>query len=165
VIRGLAARRLVPGGSGRGGPVRSRTVPGVAGCCTLTRRGAAEDRPLHFLPQGQVPPGHVRHRADGVLGHDLLQLPTELLLLLAEGRETPLQEVGRHPLYRVAVEPDDLGQGGDGEDGVSARFVLRDDLKQDAAGEVLVGLRIAHHELHPVVDQLAHVLERDVPAP
>jgi hypothetical protein len=51
------------------------------------------------------------------------------------------------PCIGVAVETDDVGQHRLAEHRRAAGFFFKDDLQQDAARQVFVGLGIAHHKI------------------
>jgi hypothetical protein len=66
------------------------------------------------------------------------------------------------PLHGVAVETDDVGEHGLGEHGRAARFFFQNDLQQDAAGQIVIGLCVAHHERLARHHQILDLRQRDV---
>jgi len=68
------------------------------------------------------------------------------------------------PLHGVAIKADDLREHVAGEHRCPRRLFLQDDLEQDAAREVVLGLRVLHAKRHLFEHQFLDVGERDVAA-
>src|SRR5688572_13831563 len=75
-----------------------------------------------------------------------------------------LEIAAHHALHGVAIEADDLGQHIAREHRGPGGLLLEDDLEQDAAGEVLVGLGVLYLERHLRQHELLDVSKRDVSA-
>ncbi len=94
--------------------------------------------------------------ADGAAG--------ELALDVGEGLNILFQVGAHHALHGVAIETDDLRQHVAGEHRRAAGLFFQDDLQQDAAGQVFVGLGIDHIEFFIIEHQLLDVRQGDVGA-
>ncbi len=104
------------------------------------------------LPNGNMPPKVSCHG----LAH--------ALLVGGEGLHHVVQVARHHPLHGVAVEADQLAQEVDRQQVLPLGLLLDDDLGQHRAGDVLAGLGVVDHEVDPVLDHLAQVVEGDVAA-
>jgi len=93
------------------------------------------------------------------------ELAAHPLLLLGEGRQRQLQIAGQEGLHGIAVEADQLAQELDGQQVLAlAALFLDDDLGEDRARDVLVGLGVIDHEVDVLLHHLRQVLERHVGA-
>lgn len=123
---------------------------------------AAAEVALEFLPHLHVALGQLVHHGPRRLPEQVAHLAAELRLLLHEQLHAALQVVAHEALQRVAVETDDLAEQLRRQDRFAILFLLRDDLKQDRAGQVVAGLGVADLEVLSVDDQLADVFDGDV---
>src|SRR5688500_8077698 len=123
---------------------------------------AAEEALLQVLPHVHVPLGQVVEHRPRRLPEHAVELAAELLLLVEEDLQAALEVATHEALQRIAVETDDLRQQLGGEHRLAAILVLRDDLQQHRAGQVLAGLGVADLELFVLQHQLADLLQSDV---
>src|SRR4051812_2814845 len=96
------------------------------------------------------------------LGREVLGLLRHLALDVGEGLHVLLEVAAHEALHRVAVEADDVRERRLREHRRAAGLFFQDDLQQDAAREVLVGLGVAHHEGFAGHHQLLHFGQGDV---
>ena len=125
-------------------------------------RRRIEETLLQRLPEVHVALGQVVEHRPRRLAEDVVELAAELLLLIEEDLQALLQIAAHEALQRIAVETDDLREQVRREHRLPALLVLRDDLEQDRAGQVVAGLGVADLELFVVEHELAHLFERDV---
>ena len=92
---------------------------------------------------------------------------SQRILLAHEGLDAGLEVAGHVVLHRSAVEADDRLEQLRGQDRLAELLLLGDDLQQDQASDVLVGLVFHHPDLLALDDQLpdvgqGHVADRRV---
>jgi hypothetical protein len=92
------------------------------------------------------------------------ELGAHALLLLGEALQRHFQIRRQEGLHRVAVEADQLAEELDRQQVLAAAavFLFEDDLGQDRAGDVVVGLGVIDHEVDALLHHVRQVFEGDV---
>ncbi len=105
----------------------------------------------------------MEHAVGVAPGEGARELLAQALLLLGEGVQRHLEITGHQRLHLSAVETDQLAKELDRKQVLlTPALLLEDDLSKNRARDVLVCLRVVDHEIDPLLDHLAEVLERDV---
>ena len=77
---------------------------------------------------------------------------------------TALEECTHHALRGIAVTANHVGEHFAGEQRLRGAFLFENDLQQDAAGDVFVGLGVENFEGNVAEHQVFHFGQRDVRA-
>src|SRR5574343_807075 len=95
---------------------------------------------------------------------DASRLILQLLLEINEGLHVVFQILAEHALHRAAVEANEAGKQLAREHRHAAGFLFKNDLEQDAAGQVFAALGIDYLENLKFEDQILHIPQGDVRA-
>lgn len=124
----------------------------------------AENLFLHRAPALVILLSEVRNYSDRIDTHDTLHPIADLLLLGKEQLHALLEVAAYQSLHRAAIGSDDLGEKIPTHDRLSTLFLLADDLKQYAAGDVSLRFLVDNHKIDFIKDQSANIGECDVTA-